>query len=138
MKNIKKIGVIILSQVKRLDYLDITKAIAIICVVAGHADVKGHVLVSYFQLPLFFFISGYFFNRNISFKNLCIKKLKGLYVPFLMFELIFIFMHNILLKMNFIENEYFYEDYIRNIIHVIFFDTTEILLAPLWFLYKLH
>ena len=53
---------------KRIDYMDILKALAIIAVVIGHCD-SPHPLYNFiylYHMPLFFFISGYFYKNEYS------------------------------------------------------------------------
>lgn len=68
---------------KRIDYIDIMKAIGIISVVVGHywaPSVLGYIIWS-FHMPLFVMISGYFLKDGISVSRL--KKLcKSYLVPY--------------------------------------------------------
>ena len=53
-------------MVKRVDYLDYAKGIAIILVVLGHIFSGGNIktYIYSFHMPLFFIISGYLFNYS--------------------------------------------------------------------------
>lgn len=66
---------------------DVTKALCIIFVVYGHVASEGFFrdFVYLFHVGVFFFISGYFlhFKENTSFFSFAVKKLKGLYLPYL-------------------------------------------------------
>ena len=71
------------NETKRIDYIDIMKAIGIISVVVGHywaPSILGYIIWS-FHMPLFVVISGYFLKDGISvfkFKKLC----KSYLVPY--------------------------------------------------------
>lgn len=78
--------------------ISICKALAIILMVAGHADCPG-VLSAFlyeFHMPLFFITAGYFFSlRYLNDEATFVKKrLKGLYVPFVTWSVFFLVIHN--------------------------------------------
>lgn len=52
--------------------------------VIGHASSPFHDFIYLFHMPLFFMISGFFFNPEKIFKKkaFLIKKLNRLYIPF--------------------------------------------------------
>lgn len=68
---------------KRIEYLDILKGIGILFVILGHTYMGGFIgtFIFSFHMPLFFLISGYCF-KNIEFKELIRKNIKGLIVPY--------------------------------------------------------
>ena len=76
-----------------------TKAIGIILMVMCHAlnmETSFNSFVYIFHMPLFFFFSGYclkteYFNK--PYKFVC-KRLKGLYWPFVKWNMIFLMLHN--------------------------------------------
>ena len=79
--------------------LSICKGIAIILMVIGHAE-GPELLTNFiytFHMPLFFMAAGYFFSsKNLSDPwNFCVKRFKGLYVPFVTWSLIFLLLHNV-------------------------------------------
>jgi Fucose 4-O-acetylase and related acetyltransferases len=127
----------------RVEYMDILKGLAIILVVMGHCSGKGENIIYLFHMPLFFIISGYFYkeesiNRPIQFIK---KRLKSLYLPFIKYEFLFLILHNIFIKINFYNSKanipqqyYTIHDFIVNSIRILFFDSTELLLSPFWFL----
>lgn len=50
-------------ETKRIDYMDISKGIAMLCIVAGHMGINSITRIVFtFHVPLFFLISGYFFH----------------------------------------------------------------------------
>lgn len=86
--------------------IDIAKGIGIILVVIGHlSGVTGTTspmllwLKSFlyqFHIPLFFFLSGIFFNKEEAWNHFLIKKIKRLYIPFVTFNIIFLIVDVIL------------------------------------------
>lgn len=131
---------------KRINYMDILKGMAIIMVVMGHCDAKGGKLIYLFHMPLFFFVSGYFYKKEYSkspFKLLK-RRISSLYVPFIKYEILFLVLHNLFYKINFYNlhsnvpvKAYNFTNIIVNAFHIVMFDGTELLLSPLWFLASL-
>ena len=67
----------------RKSYLDVARGICMICIILGHlGDPLINRFVFTFHLPVFFLITGYFFNANDSFKNLLKSKARRLLVPY--------------------------------------------------------
>ncbi len=84
---------------KRDTVLSVSKGIAIILMVAGHAEAPELVtnFIYTFHMPLFFMAAGYFFSRRYlddpwSFIS---KRVKGLYYPFLKWSIFFLLLHNV-------------------------------------------
>lgn len=51
----------------RLDYIDMAKGLAIICMIIGHMAIKNISIFIYsFHMPLFFLISGFFLRRDVA------------------------------------------------------------------------
>ena len=91
-----------LCQTSRNKQLDIAKGIGIILVVLGHQidffDVAFPMVYRYiylFHVPLFFFLSGLFFNESESFRNCFEKKFRRLFVPFVLVNIFFFFVEMI-------------------------------------------
>ncbi len=86
------------NQSKRIEWIDILKGFAIICVILGHRKYGNNGLLSTyfvsevysFHIPLFFFASGLVFSiaKYDSFKNFLIKKIKTILVPMVFFSFI--------------------------------------------------
>lgn len=77
---------------KRLKEIDILRGIAIILIMVGHFY-QGYKFVDYiytFHVPLFFFISGMCLNINLSWRDFIKKKIKAIFVPYLIFGIIII------------------------------------------------
>jgi fucose 4-O-acetylase-like acetyltransferase len=73
---------------ERVEYIDIARGIGILLVALAHADVSLfspylHRLIYSFHMPLFFFLSGYFFNPGIPFWELLIKRFNTILKPYL-------------------------------------------------------
>jgi fucose 4-O-acetylase-like acetyltransferase len=72
----------------RLTHLDVAKGIGIMLVVFGHnwivLDQKGELfnVIYSFHIPLFFFLSGIFFNPNESLLSTMIAKADALLKPY--------------------------------------------------------
>jgi fucose 4-O-acetylase-like acetyltransferase len=73
---------------KRIAYIDVARGIGILLVVAGHNDVSLvapylHQWIYSFHMPLFFFLSGYFFKPAIPFGELLKKRFNTLLKPYI-------------------------------------------------------
>ncbi len=77
----------------------ICKGIGIILVVLGHAGCPSYLsrFIYLFHMPLFFICSGYFFNLKYlnDERNFVVKRLRGLYVPFVKWSVLFLCLHNL-------------------------------------------
>lgn len=80
-----------MEKVTRLDYVDVCKWLGISLVIFGHMKMPGEVLqwIYAFHMPLFFVLSGYTYRAQRIDKEFLMKKIKTIYVPFLLFALIF-------------------------------------------------
>ena len=80
--------------------IDVLKGIGIILVVIGHSGCPQllNCYIYSFHMPLFFIASGYFFNVNYleNKKKYFERKVKGVYLPYLKWSVIFLFLHNFL------------------------------------------
>ena len=80
--------------------IDIAKGMGILCIVLWHLQGVtggegcvlhfGRYFVNQFQVPFFFFISGAFFNDKEAWKPFLIKKIKRLFLPFVLANLFFL------------------------------------------------
>lgn len=85
--------------------IDIIKGIGIILMVCGHAEFPLRHFIYLFHMAVFYIASGYLFDTNkISDKKLllrfAVRKLKTLYIPFVVYNSIFILLNNIFIKLN--------------------------------------
>ena len=78
-----------MEQKRRINYLDIAKGIGIILVVWAHARGPLQSYIYQFHMPFFFIISGLLYSEKSSFKEYLWKKTKGLYIPFVFWNLLF-------------------------------------------------
>lgn len=92
----------------RRNDIAIAKAIGIILVVAGHAGGPTWLtrFIYEFHMPLFFIASGYFFSpakadRPWDFVG---KRFKGLYLPFVMWSIVFLLLHNVFCEIGLINH----------------------------------
>lgn len=129
--------------------ITIAKAIAIMLMVICHAGLPHYLsqFVTMFHMPLFFFVSGYCFKDKYlkNARQFCINKVKGLYLPFVKYSLLFLVLHNIFFYMN-IYNEvcgfngevlklYDWKDVMKNVAKIVIaMNETEQLLGGFWFL----
>jgi fucose 4-O-acetylase-like acetyltransferase len=73
---------------KRIAYLDVARGIGILLVVLGHNDLGAlspflHQVIYSFHIPLFFFLSGYFLNTSIPFREFLGKRFHTVLKPYL-------------------------------------------------------
>jgi len=135
-------------------YLDnkitLAKAIAIVCVVIGHSGCPELMrnLIYLFHMPFFFFIAGYCFKEKYlsDLKTFIVHRIKGLYFPFLKWNIIFIFLHNVFFDLNIYNAEYgsgngliryANHEYPHLISAALRFNASEQLLGVYWFLKSL-
>lgn len=84
---------------KQLNYLDIARGIGIVVVILAHVDTGDNPLCSWigsFCMAIFFFVSGALLHyldrwRNESFKEIMIKRIKGVLYPYFSFSVLIIF-----------------------------------------------
>lgn len=81
---------------KRIEYLDVAKGIGIMTVVWAHASGPFSNYIYQFHMPFFFLISGYLFNSKSSLQKFVYGKVKSLYIPFAVWNLLITFIKIIL------------------------------------------
>ena len=133
------------------DVISITKGIAIILMVIGHSGCPKVLddFIYMFHMPLFFIVSGMYFKdsylTNRSSRLLFLsKRIKGLYKPYVLNGMLFLFLHNIFFNLNIYNSKYGYngdvshlydtKDYLIGFVNVITMRKTEQLLGGYWFL----
>lgn len=95
---------------RRDNRITIVKAIGIILVVVAHTD--GHGLLNSFifefHMPLFFICAGYFFSlRYLHDEGTFVgRRLKGLYVPFVKWSVLFLVLHNVMFDVGLLSEHY--------------------------------
>lgn len=130
---------------KRNTEIDILKGIAIILMVLGHAHFPANKFIHLFHMAVFFIASGYFYKSKYSadiksLKNFAIKKIKTLYIPFVVYNIVFLICNNLFYKYNIINmesNDVLYTDilsYIKSIFLILSFHGAQTLGGATWFL----
>ena len=90
--------------------LSICKAIAIILMCAGHAEGPSRLVtfIYLFHMPVFFIAAGYSFDKKYLQDpwSFCVKRFRGLYVPFVKWSLFFLVFHNLFFKIGLMNEQY--------------------------------
>ncbi|MDE6236700.1 MAG: acyltransferase family protein [Muribaculaceae bacterium] len=90
--------------------ISICKGIAIILMVMGHAEPPTLIsnFIYIFHMPLFFITAGYFFNRKYLDDpwSFCVKRFKGLYLPFLKWSIVFLILHNLWFEIGLLNEQF--------------------------------
>ena len=118
---------------ERRRYMDIVKGICMIVIVLGHC---GHSipLLSHVKVYGFYFVSGYTYN-SIPFMKFTMKKIKGLYIPFVVNCL---FALPVIKALSVCTKGLYNADFsIKNIIGIFEFNIPSNYLAPAWFVLPL-
>lgn len=129
----------------------IAKAIGILLMVAAHAGFyrQGDAFINMFHMPLFFFCSGYCFKVKYlnAPKDFIWRRVKGVYWPFVKWNLLFLSLHNVLYYLNIYNGEYGFQgrvsdlyswmDFAKRGLNVLRMYDNEQLLGGFWFLHTL-
>lgn len=89
---------------KRDTTIDIAKGLGMIFVVLYHAEILAGIWQQ-FHMPLFAFLSGLLYsdknnNSIASVGKYAVRKIKGIYIPFVLYNVVFLCLHNILFYLN--------------------------------------
>lgn len=133
------------GNAKRDNFIDAVKGIGIVSVVIGHAgwelqfgnlSVPVGTFVYLYHLAVFAFCSGYLFREpERGFWQFAGKKLKSLYLPFLVYTLLYLLFRNLFLLMgNLGNNLYSGKDLLIAVSNAFAFQGANELLGTLWFL----
>lgn len=123
--------------------MDIIRGISMILIVLAHTDSPVNHFVYLFHLAMFFILSGYFFKPdnvkdNSSLKKFILKKIKRLYLPYIIANIICILLNNVFIKNNLYSNishSYFTaKDFCYNIIMTLLISNTTEMVGATWFL----
>lgn len=86
-------------QKNRIEVFDIAKGIGILIMVMGHSGfgMDFNKVIHTFHMPLFFFISGYFYRpaKNRDFKRYLLHQINVLLVPYIVFAVFYEILHYI-------------------------------------------
>jgi len=130
---------------KRNKAMDVMKGLGIVAVVIGHSESPVTQFIYLYHMPLFFFISGYFYQDKYSTNliGLIRKRIGSLYKPYLIYSLIFLMLHNVFFKFNIYNSKFIYGDkiiypysnsgFIKNFIQIILFAGREPMGGVFWF-----
>jgi len=113
--------------------VDIAKALGIMMVVFCHANFAPASPFRFFHMALFFFLTGWLSSFTSDFRQFVAAKIKHLYLPFVVCELVFLMLHNFLfvrIGLSFPHTMPVWEQLLR----IVCFDNIELMLASLWFL----
>lgn len=98
------------TDMTRNNVISICKGIAIILMVAGHAEPPTLIsnFIYIFHMPLFFITAGYFFSRRYLDDpwSFCARRFKGLYLPFLKWSVLFLLLHNVWFEIGLLNEQY--------------------------------
>lgn len=102
---------------KRNFSVDNLKGLLIVLVVLGHtynSFFKDFIYL--FHVGVFFILSGYCFNQRytdnlIGLKELFIKRIKSLWIPYVSYNFIFLLLQNLLIKIGFLTTDVAYFDF---------------------------
>ena len=95
---------------KRDTTISIAKGIAIILMVVAHAEAPGWLcrFIFEFHMPLFFITAGYFFSTKYLHDEATFvkKRIKGLYLPFVKWAVLFLLLHNWMFEIGVLNEQY--------------------------------
>lgn len=132
--------------------VSIAKAIAIILMVLAHTRFSeyGNYRINMFHMSLFFFFAGYCFKDKYlkTPSDFVIKRVRGLYKPFVKWSLIFLVLHNLFFYLNIYNDElgargivshlYTWQETLKKAAFIVTrMSDTEQLLGGYWFLKSL-
>lgn len=88
--------------------MNYVKAFAIVAMVMGHANSPLNVFLYQYHMALFMFVSGYFYKDYYSEHpvKLVVKRIKSLWLPFAVYNVLFVFLINVLNYFNLINKSY--------------------------------
>lgn len=90
--------------------IDIVKGIGIVLMVVGHSGAPDylHDFIYTFHMPLFFIVSGWFFNdKSIDdSRGFALRKIKSIYLPYLKWCVAFLLLHNVFYSVGILNSSY--------------------------------
>lgn len=123
-------------------HINILKALGIIAVVLGHAGSPITSVIYLYHMALFFFVSGYLYKESYErgLKKFFIKKVKSLYITFVIFELGFVLLRNIFINLHIyslsnVQVLHSFSDWVNVLKQIFTFNYTgDSMLGAIWFL----
>ena len=133
------------NTLSRNNTVTIAKAIGIVLVVMAHAMNPEWIswkVIYTFHMPLFFLLSGYCFNEKYldDARLFFVRKIKGIYVPFVVYSLVFLSLHNVFCKWHVLEADsvFGWRDFVWVVGRIVTrMSHDECLLGTFWFLKEL-
>lgn len=128
---------------KRDALLDVIKGISIILVVLGHTNFVWNHYIYLFHVAVFFMLSGVLYDENKiknghDIKNYIIKRIKRLYVPYVVINIVAIILNNFFINIhvyNINTHSYFgIKEMIMEIIKTLLFCGNSEIIGATWFL----
>lgn len=132
-----------MTNKSRNNYISIAKAIGIILMVVGHSGCPSAIciFIYMFHMPLFFVCSGYFFKEIVDKASLLSfyrKRIKGLYLPYMKWSLLFLLLHNVFRYFNITGSVIYHTpDFTRQFLRLMTMTDYELLIRPFWFIKEL-
>lgn len=85
------------TKVEQEIYMNYVKAFAIVAMVCGHAASPLNPYIYQYHMALFMFVAGYFYKDYYTEHPITLiwKRIKSLYIPFLIYNVIFIFLSSV-------------------------------------------
>ncbi|MCM1313293.1 MAG: acyltransferase family protein [Bacteroides sp.] len=132
--------------------VSIAKAIAIMLMVLAHTQFSRStsLYINMFHMPLFFFMAGYCFKEKylLDTRKFVLQKIKGIYVPYVKWSLLFLVLHNIFFYLDIYSGEfgfnglvsslYSWNDFARRFMYIVTrMSGHEQLLGGYWFMKSL-
>lgn len=138
---------------KRDKSVDVLKASCLVFMVLGHCGFPWTQFIYLFHMPLFFMASGYLFNKNRittskAIKNFFFRKVKSLWVPYVVWNIVFLVAQNLFLKMNFYtdnpeilvysgsstQNYINLKEFTINVVKIMLFKSGTLFTSAFWFI----
>lgn len=124
---------------RRSNIINIAKGLGIMLMVIGHSCCPQwlHNFIYVFHMPLFFFLSGYCFNDKYANDRITFirHRIKGLYVPFVKYNLLFLCLHNLFYRLHFIDAPISsFSEFAYKVGGTLLMGQLEELVGPYWFL----
>ncbi len=132
--------------------VSVSKAIAILLMVLAHTHFSNYanLYINMFHMPLFFFMAGYCFKEKylLDTRKFVLQKIKGIYVPYVKWSLLFLILHNIFFYLNIYSGEfgfngsvsslYSWNDFAKRFVYIVTrMSGHEQLLGGYWFMKSL-
>lgn len=131
---------------ERINYLDSAKGLGIILVCLGHAITNAEAsidsdysillqFISQFHMPLFFMLGGMVFNDKYMDTPVKSgwKKFKAYYIPFVVYNMIFVILHNVMYELHIFTDKYDMKMFVKTTVNVLTMHIQEIC-GAMWFL----